>query len=58
MVGASVDVESLSLEHATSEITVAKATVTPKIRRVVSDIGSSPGNSFDLRASISGTMVL
>ena len=57
VVGASVVLESLSLEQAASVTIDAKATVTPKIRRVVSDIGSSPGNSCDLRASASGTMV-
>ncbi|CAB5016382.1 unannotated protein [freshwater metagenome] len=56
VVGASVDVESLSLEQATSEITVAKAAVEAKIRRAVCDIGSPLGNSTDFRASISGTM--
>ena len=55
--GASVVLEPLSLEQAASVTIDAKATVTPRIRRVVSDIGSSPGNSFDCRASISGTMV-
>jgi hypothetical protein len=57
VVGASVVAESLSLEQAAKVTIDAKATVTPKIRRVVSDIGSSPGNSFDFRASVSGTMV-
>ena len=54
--GASVVVESLSLEQATSEITVAKAAVEAKIRRVVCDMGFSSVNSTDFRASTSGTM--
>ena len=39
VVGASVVAESLSLEQAAKVTIDAKATVTPKIRRVVSDIG-------------------
>lgn len=56
-VGASVVAELLSLEQATRVMTVANATDVANKRRTANDIGSSPGNSFDLRGSISGTMV-